>query len=647
MLSASTNFKNYIQQYGKEIALRISWDAIVITSEDVLSCVKWFDGELYKSVMQGLELEIEGIYDMTGKALLVEFGVSLNGSAIEWLTWGTFYVKSFSTIAASKSTKIEAYDAMLKSHIPYDLSPTYPITVGNYLQAICTRLGITLATPTFTNSSVSIPNEKYAMLDNILFRDVLTDLSEVSGGIIHIRADGQLAVKYPTATSETLNSNVKSLDVDKLFGEVNTLVLATTPAEDNTLREDLVSVASYGRHEVRFEDNQIMVLDPDSFIDNLFNTIKYTKYYPFDLDSFGYGYFEVGDIITVVDEDSVSYQTIVLGGEIKINAGFSEMMYARVPEMATTPDYDNAQRTISPRETIIRLDRQEKKILLQGEEISLKVDADGVISAINLSPELIKIVASKIALEGLVTVNDGFEILLDGSIIVNDGTFKGSIDTAEDATIGINLNMPIYVPSGLTDKLNILAKGQKGIRYGTPDGSGVYPAYITIVDDDYNAGTLDPVLKIYSKYQTIIGGQNYNLNMSSIGLFANFGANGYNLINSVISEYGTNASGENYIKYANGYLIKWKQYTLTIAISTAFGNIFLCSEQTVTFNTDIPFISAPNVFMQSADGTGNSRTTWPMQTLDATTQFKFQLARAVSQASQAWIIQWFAIGRWA
>lgn len=374
MLSASTNFKNYIQENGREIALRISWDAIVLQSEDIKSCVKWFDGALYTSVMQGIELEVEGVYDMKGKSLLVEFGVSYNGSAIEWLTWGTFLVKNHWNLAESKSTKIEAFDAMLKSHIAYDLTPTYPITVGNYLQAICTRLGITLATPTFTNSTVSIPDEKYAMLDNIIFRDVLDELAEVAGGIIHVRANGQLAVKYPTATSQSLNSNVKTVDVEKLFGEVNTLVLATTPAEDNTLREDLTSIATYGRHEVRFEDNQIMVLTPDSYIDNLFNQIKFTKYYPFELDSFGYGYFEVGDIINVVDENDVSYQTIVLGGSITIDGGFTEMMYAKVPDMATTPDYDNAHRTLSPRETAIILNRQARTIELRAAEIAAYAD---------------------------------------------------------------------------------------------------------------------------------------------------------------------------------------------------------------------------------------------------------------------------------
>lgn len=56
------------------------------------------------------------------------------------------------------------------------------------------------------------------------------------------------------------------------------------------------------------------------------------------------------------------------------------------------------------------------------------VSKDGIVSAINLSEELIQIEASKIKLEGLVTVNGNFKIGLDGSIEANNGKFTGDIE---------------------------------------------------------------------------------------------------------------------------------------------------------------------------------------------------------------------------
>lgn len=55
------------------------------------------------------------------------------------------------------------------------------------------------------------------------------------------------------------------------------------------------------------------------------------------------------------------------------------------------------------------------------------VSKDGIVSAINLSEEMIQIEASKIKLEGVVTVNGNFKVGLDGSIEANNGRFTGNI----------------------------------------------------------------------------------------------------------------------------------------------------------------------------------------------------------------------------
>lgn len=55
------------------------------------------------------------------------------------------------------------------------------------------------------------------------------------------------------------------------------------------------------------------------------------------------------------------------------------------------------------------------------------VSKDGIVSAINLSEETIQIEASKIKLEGVVTVNGNFKVGLDGSIEATNGHFKGTI----------------------------------------------------------------------------------------------------------------------------------------------------------------------------------------------------------------------------
>lgn len=114
-----------------------------------------------------------------------------------------------------------------------------------------------------------------------------------------------------------------------------------------------------------------------------------------------------------------------------------------------------------------------------------------------------------------------------------------------------------------------------------------------------------------------------------------------------IEESGS-SSGQYWIKFTDGTLIKWGSYIITTAIATTFGNIFVSPTpvQTFTFNTSVPFIDVPSLAGNSIDNTGNTRTSWFLPSLVTATGFSFQLGRATSQASQQWRVGWQAIGRW-
>lgn len=72
---------------------------------------------------------------------------------------------------------------------------------------------------------------------------------------------------------------------------------------------------------------------------------------------------------------------------------------------------------------------------------------------------------------------------INGDLVISgNATFGGNINTGYDATIGQSLNMPVYVPTGTTDRLNILNNGSKGLRYGIATNKN---AFITVVDNQY------------------------------------------------------------------------------------------------------------------------------------------------------------------
>ena len=70
-------------------------------------------------------------------------------------------------------------------------------------------------------------------------------------------------------------------------------------------------------------------------------------------------------------------------------------------------------------------------ISLNAEQIELKVSKNSILSTINQSAEAVTIDANKINLNGVVTANQNFKILTDGSMEAKNGTFDGKIITDE------------------------------------------------------------------------------------------------------------------------------------------------------------------------------------------------------------------------
>lgn len=69
------------------------------------------------------------------------------------------------------------------------------------------------------------------------------------------------------------------------------------------------------------------------------------------------------------------------------------------------------------------------------DSVTGKVDKNTIISSINQSAEEIKISANKITLEGIITANNNFKILSDGSMEAVNGKFNGTIN-ASKGTVG-------------------------------------------------------------------------------------------------------------------------------------------------------------------------------------------------------------------
>lgn len=299
--------------------------------------------------------------------LNIKLGVRLDeNEQYEYIDFGDFVVYDKEEKVDTHSLKLYLYDHMIDSHIKYSENPlnldyeNNTITVLTLLSAICNKFGWTLRTTDFTNANKVITEDKYAELTDWTYRDILDEIAATAGGFIKM-LNKDLYVCYPTDTGEKIDENdLEKLTIGKRIGPYNTLVLGRSPQEDNIYYP--ASAPQSGRVSIRIDNNQIMDKNRSDFIEGIFNQINGLSYYVFNYTSFGFGYFEFGDIVTIKDLHENEYKTILFNICMEITSGIKEKANTKEPKYSETK-YEYAtsiEKRVSNTEIIT--DKQGKKI---------------------------------------------------------------------------------------------------------------------------------------------------------------------------------------------------------------------------------------------------------------------------------------------
>lgn len=377
-------FKEAIQEYGKEITASFTCGGVTYRGASIISMNPHYEGSLLRSVMKCLDIEVEN--SSVGSASAIA-GIAIVGEAVvsvcdisdasivqnprfgvkapddtdySYIEYGTHIIKEKKFDEERDTIQLECYDLMLLSMVPYDLVMEYPATVQELLDAICVRLGWEKRYTTFVNSDVVIEEEKYDA--SYTFRDALDEIAQVAGGMIAFVGD-ELDVIYPTDSGETIDSsNLKTLKMGEVYGPVNSVVLARTPQEDNIYRQDEDSVATHGITEIRIENNQIIDSHREDFIDGIFGALSGLRFTLYELESFGIGYLNLGDLFTIQTPDGENHTALMLCDDLEITQGLTETSRLEAPE-ATETDYKAASETDRVlNKTVLKVDKQSQEI---------------------------------------------------------------------------------------------------------------------------------------------------------------------------------------------------------------------------------------------------------------------------------------------
>jgi acetolactate synthase regulatory subunit len=394
MKTHTNAFKNGIKTLGRQLAIKITYGNTTLDNENINSANLNYKGDILKSVMKQLELDSNVDIPLETQ-ITAQIGL-LVGNQYEYLNYGTFIVNKSEKQENTNSYILTCYDKMLLAMTPYeDLELIYPVTIRNYLGAICTKLGITFAnaSDTFTNYNKEIQAELYLDSDGnsleYTYRDVLDELAEVTASTICINDQGNLEVRYINNTNDTIDEEyLKNVNVKfgELYGPINTITISRSADSDSISLSNPVDLPDEDKKEIKISDNQILNNnDRDQYIAGILDELYGLAYYTNDYASTGILYYDLCDKYNV-SIDNTTYSCVMLNDEINLSNGLTENVHTELPEDSKT-DYtktDKTDRRIN--QTTLIVDKQNGTINALVNRVS---DAEDDIVIINANADSI------------------------------------------------------------------------------------------------------------------------------------------------------------------------------------------------------------------------------------------------------------------
>lgn len=195
------------------------------------------------------------------------------------------------------------------------------------------------------------------------------------------------------------------------------------------------------------------------------------------------------------DEETFRVSLVyIISGVSRVNRlEIAETMFGIGPPKAYTPSLDGLKAWVQGLFTVQSDQIQglvsevgivdDKTVANKGEltllstQAVLKVDSNGRLAQVGLSADpssgsAVKLKADNIAFEGLVTANENFKILLDGSVEMNNALVRGNLAAGTIAGLTFNATQIIFPSSKLKldSTTNSIIFGTSKLQYYSPSG---------------------------------------------------------------------------------------------------------------------------------------------------------------------------------
>lgn len=376
MIAVSDDFKTAMKSPIKELQAYLG---DIKSEDDLISFKISCDSGLCKTAMRKLEAKYFGEHNLLGQWVHVGFGVKLFDGTFEYLDYGSFLVTEITTSKDIYTTSIVGYDKMINAMKEYTkIAVDYPISLIDYTKKLCLACGLELENSSFsTNNDWKITQELWENIDGITYRDILVQIAQVTATTCIISND-KVYFKPLTNTGETLTyDNMFKLKLEPQYGEINSVILARTPQEDNIYMRDEESIKNNSLTEYKIENNEIIDKDRDNAMTPIYNALKGISYYPFETTTEGLGWYEIGDKFDIINDTGDVFNTALFNFNISVEGNIKETLKTTA-ESKTQTQYQYAT-TIAKRikNAEIIVNKQDQYIQ---QIVSDMYDEDGIVN---------------------------------------------------------------------------------------------------------------------------------------------------------------------------------------------------------------------------------------------------------------------------
>ncbi|UTC12361.1 gp58-like family protein [Latilactobacillus curvatus] len=332
MLKVSDAFNSAFAAPDRELRARVTIGKTVYDSDDLTS-INYDSG-----AMTGEQFSIGSTYMNSAKIIfshlveglkqldevLVEFGVLKPDGTVEYVKMGTFIVDDkIQMDRNNNTTTIECMDRMTMLGGTYVSKLTYPARIKDVAIEIANMAGVKANEASFARLSENKINQP----TGYTYRDAIGLIAQFQMGFALFDRDGLLDIRTLQDNSFKIDPNqyfLKGLVKNETFFKLNGIscTVVTTSKDENgneTSKTTVLQSGSSSGSQIKLANN-VMTQD---VLDRMYESLKFTNYYPFTLNWNGNPAVEAGDWLTLEDMQGNEFKVPNMSYTLTFNGGLT------------------------------------------------------------------------------------------------------------------------------------------------------------------------------------------------------------------------------------------------------------------------------------------------------------------------------------